>query len=61
MKHLIYGTEEETEALLTPDKRSIAQKTLDSLLIVRGADEQGAESYKILYEIAIELIEGRMK
>lgn len=61
MNNLTYGTEAETEALLKPNNRSVAQKTLDSLLTVRGADEQGAEPYKILYEIAIELIEGRMK
>lgn len=56
-----YASEAETDALIVEDKRSLAQKTLDDLLIVRGADEQGAESYKILYDIAVELIEKRSK
>ena len=54
-----YASEAETDALIVEDKRSLAQKTLDDLLIFRGADEQGAESYKILYDIAVELIEKR--
>lgn len=56
-----YASEAETDALIVKDTRSLAQRTLDDQLIVRGADEQGAESYKILYEIAVELIEARNK
>jgi hypothetical protein len=54
-----YASEAETDALIVEDTRSLAQKTLDDQLIFRGADEQGADSYKILYDIAVELIEKR--
>lgn len=39
------------------DKRSLAQKQLDQMLEDRDAFEQGNEPYKILYQIAIELLE----
>lgn len=56
-----YASEEETQSLIKPDTRSIGQKTLDDLLTFHGADEQGADSYNILYGIAVKLIEGKMK
>jgi len=54
-----YASEAETDALIVEDTRSLAQRTLDETLKFRGADEQGADSYKILYDIAVELIEKR--
>ena len=54
-----YASEDETDALIVEDARSLAQRTLDATLKFRGADEQGADSYKILYDIAVELIEKR--
>jgi hypothetical protein len=56
-----YASEAETDALIVEDTRSLAQRTLDDTLKFRGADEQGADSYKILYDIAVELIEARNK
>ena len=56
-----YATEAQTRALLKADTRTLAEKTLDDMLIVRGANEQGAEAFLILRQIAIELIEERMK
>lgn len=54
-----YASEAETDALIVEDTRSLAQRTLDTTLKFRGADEQGADAYKILYDIAVELIEKR--
>ena len=54
-----YASEAETDALIAEDTRSLAQRTLDDTLKFRGADEQGADTYKILYDIAVELIEKR--
>jgi hypothetical protein len=56
-----YASEAETDALIVEDTRSLAQRTLDDTLKFRGADEQGADTYKILYDIAVELIEKRNK
>jgi len=56
-----YASEAETDALIVEDTRSLAQRTLDETLKFRGADEQGADSYKILYDIAVELIEAKNK
>lgn len=56
-----YASESETDALIKPDTRTLAEKTVDDMLIVRGADEQGADAFSILRQIAIELIEARMK
>lgn len=53
-----YASEEQTQALIVPDTRTSAQKKLDAMLDERGAWEQGAEPYKVLYQIAIELLEG---
>jgi hypothetical protein len=52
-----WASEEETRALIVPDTRTPAQKKLDSMLDKRGAWEQGAEPYNVLYQIAIELLE----
>lgn len=52
-----WASEEETRALIVPDTRTPAQKKLDSMLDKRGAWEQGAEPYLMLYQIAIELLE----
>lgn len=54
-----YASEAESAALIKKDKRSPAQKKLDKLLDQRGANEQGAEVYPILYQIAVELLEGK--
>lgn len=58
-KNDAYASEAETDALIVEDTRSLAQRTLDDTLKFRGADEQGADAYKILYDIAVELIEKR--
>ena len=60
-KNDAYANESETDALIVEDTRSLAQRTLDDTLKFRGADEQGADTYKILYDIAVELIEKRNK
>lgn len=60
-KNDAYASEAETDALIVEDTRSLAQRTLDDTLKFRGADEQGADAYKILYDIAVELIEKRNK
>jgi hypothetical protein len=54
---MTYASEEETRALIVPDTRTTAEKKLDGMLDKRGAWEQGAEPYKVLYKIAIELLE----
>ena len=54
-----YATEEETRALLRPDVRSNAERRLDTLLDEAGAWDQGSEPYKVLYRIAVELLESR--
>lgn len=52
----VYASEEETLALIRPDQRSDAEKKLDAMLEERGAWEQGADAYPILYQIAAELL-----
>lgn len=52
-----YASEADTLAVIRPDTRSAAQKKLDAMLDARGAFEQGAEAYPILYKIAVELLE----
>lgn len=52
-----YANEKETQALLTPDTRTPYAQMLDQMLEIRGANEQGAEPYKILYIITVELLE----
>jgi len=56
MKQDNYATEEQTRALIAPDTRTEAEKTLDEMLDRRGAWEQGTEAYSVLYQIAAELI-----
>lgn len=56
MKQDPYASEAETAALLVPDTRTDAQKLLDTMLDERGAWEQGAASYPVLYQIAVELL-----
>jgi hypothetical protein len=54
-----WASEEETSALIVPDTRTPAEKKLDAMLDKRGAWEMGAEPYKVLYKIAIELLESK--
>lgn len=51
-----YASEAETDALIVEDQRTEDMKLIDKLLDERGANEQGAESYKILYGITLELM-----
>jgi hypothetical protein len=53
-----YASEEETKALLVPDTRTHSMKHLDALLESRGAWEQGADPYTVLYGIALEILDG---
>jgi hypothetical protein len=52
-----YASEQETEALIKPDTRTPYAQMLDQMLEIRGANDQGAEPYKILYRITVELLE----
>lgn len=52
-----YASEAETDALIVKDTRTENMKMLDKVLDERGANEQGVDSYTILYQIALELIE----
>ncbi len=51
-----YASEAETQALLVPDTRTAAERNLAQMMAERGADEQGAEAYPILRQIALELL-----
>ncbi|MEN9670990.1 MAG: hypothetical protein RL018_1267 [Pseudomonadota bacterium] len=51
-----YATEAETNALIIKDTRTDDMRLLDNLLDERGANEQGAEAYPILYQITLELL-----
>jgi hypothetical protein len=51
-----YASEEESNAVITPDTRTPYQKMLDQMLDIHGANEQGAEPYPILYKIATNLL-----
>ncbi len=51
-----YASEAETQALLAPDTRTAAERKLAQMMTERGADEQGAEAYLILWKIAVELL-----
>lgn len=51
-----YATEAETDALIIKDTRTDDMRLLDNLLDERGANEQGAEAYPILYQITLELL-----
>lgn len=57
-----YASEEETKAVLVADTRTQAELKLAAMMAERGADEQGAEAYSILHQIAVELLdEGRVE
>jgi len=56
-----YSTQEESNAVLFEDTRTPAQKKLDKLLDTRGAWDIGNNHFTILYQIAIELLEGKIK
>lgn len=51
-----YASEAETQALMVPDTRMKAERKLAQMMTARGADEQGAEAYLILRQIAVELL-----
>lgn len=51
-----YASEAETQALMVPDTRMKAERKLAKMMAERGADEQGAEAYLILRQIAVELL-----
>ena len=54
-----YAPEEETKSLLVPDTRTHSMKHLDALLESRGAWEQGADPYTVLYNIALDILQGK--
>ena len=56
-----YASEAETDALIIKDERTDDMRLIDKLLDERGANEQGAESYKILYGITLELLANARK
>ena len=51
-----YASEAETQALMVPDTLMKAERKLAKMMAERGADEQGAEAYLILRQIAVELL-----
>lgn len=51
-----YASEAESRSLLVPDTRTAAERKLAQMLAERGADEQGAEAYPILWKIAVDLL-----
>jgi hypothetical protein len=51
-----YATEAETDSLIAKDARTEEMRLLEKLLDERGANEQGAEAYPILYQITLELL-----
>lgn len=52
-----YATEEETQALISKDTRTPAEKKLDAMMAMRDTFEQGHDDGLVLRSIAIELIE----
>lgn len=52
-----YASEAETQALLASDTRTAAERKLAQMMVERGVDEQGAEAYPILWEIAVNLLD----
>lgn len=52
-----YASEAESAAVIAPYTLSAAEKKLHDMMDERGAWEQGAETYPVLYQIAIELLE----
>jgi len=55
-----YATEQESQMALVPDTRTPAQKKLDKMLEDRGAWEIGSNHFTVLYQITIDMIEGRL-
>lgn len=55
--HDPYASEEDSLALVRKQSRTDAEKVLDLMMDERGANEQGAEPYVVLRQIAIEMIE----
>lgn len=51
-----YASEAESAALLVPDTRSPAERTLDTLLDDAYYNEQGAEPVLVLRRVALELL-----
>lgn len=54
-----YASEEDTLALLRKEIRTDSEKILDHMMDERGANEQGAEPYVVLRQIALELLDQR--
>ena len=54
-----YASDAETDALLTPDTRTPAERTLDTLLDAAGYGEQGADPVQVLRRVALDLVEQR--
>lgn len=54
-----YASEEESNAVIRKDVRTPAMQKLDQLISDRWGLEQGME--EVLYEIALDLLEGRIK
>lgn len=52
-----YASEAESAALLVPDTRTPAERTLDTLLDDAGYGEQGAEPVLVLRRVALKLVE----
>ena len=52
-----YASEVDTAALLAPDTRTPAERTLDTLLDAAGYGEQGADPVQVLRRVALELVE----
>jgi hypothetical protein len=52
-----YASEAETLSLLKPDKRSMAEITIDRMVDELGAWEQGAEPFVVARQIAVALLE----
>lgn len=52
-----YASEAETLSLLKPDKRSMAEITIDRMVDELGAWEQGAEPFLVARNIAVALLE----
>lgn len=52
-----YASEAESAALLVPDTRTPAERTLETLLEDAYYNEQGAEPLHVLRRVALELVE----
>lgn len=51
-----YASEAASRALMAADTRPPHQRTLDQMLADRHAWEPGHEAYRVLYQIALELV-----